>query len=167
MFKTRKNLAISWIGKSFQVLIHITAFCFFAANIFEIYLEYNEEKTGINRFSVKAESLPLPTVTVCMQDLFKDVDSNTTGEEMLANLANHTYTPTDIFHETFSHQIKKWNPREVFSESGLCIALTPKQNITKSSMWSNWIQLRTNRKYRVRKHYGPQHICLINLWTFA
>ena len=50
-------------------------FCYFS---FDLIQDYQEQKTGINQFSNEVDELPLPSITICSQNVFKNIDKDLT-----------------------------------------------------------------------------------------
>ena len=50
-------------------------FCYFS---FDLIQAYREQKTGINQFSNEVDELPLPSITICSQNVFKNIDKDLT-----------------------------------------------------------------------------------------
>ncbi len=137
----------------FTACVQLIAVSIFVVSLIESFQAFTEQKTGYNQFSLQHESLPLPTVTICMQEMFKGVDENTTSEELLGNLEDHTFSTADFVHPTFFAQIKQWNPKKVFGISGVCTPLTLDKNVTDATSVSYWIKLKTHKKYKVSRHF--------------
>ena len=51
------------------------SFCYFS---FDLIQDYQMQKTGMNQFCQQVDELPLPTITICSQDVFKDIDKDLT-----------------------------------------------------------------------------------------
>ena len=50
-------------------------FCYFS---FDLIQDYQMQKTGMNQFSQQVDELPLPTITICSQDVFKNIAKDLT-----------------------------------------------------------------------------------------
>ena len=80
------------------------------------------------------KELELPTITVCSKDSFKNVDSNTSREEILENLSNHVFKWEDFFHQSFLEALENWDYHEIFHRRlGVCFSLKFKKTLTKKS----------------------------------
>ena len=55
-------------------------FAFFSLNAF---FQYRQELTGLNQWLEPVVELPMPTITVCSQEVFKNVNKDTTTEMVL------------------------------------------------------------------------------------
>ncbi len=135
--------------KLFSICVHLGAYVGFGINVVWTIGDLMNEKTGESQYSELVENLPLPTVTVCMQDMFKGVDENTTTEEFLGNLDKYKYSATDFFDKSFMERFAEWNAKYVFGLTGICISLTLDKNVTEVTQNMYWIKLLTNKKYRV------------------
>ena len=51
------------------------SFCYFSFNLIQ---DFQEQKTGINQFSNEVDELPLPSITICSQNVFKNIDKDLT-----------------------------------------------------------------------------------------
>ena len=51
------------------------SFCYFS---FDLIQDYQMQKTGMNQFCQQVDELPLPTITICSQDVFKNIDKDLT-----------------------------------------------------------------------------------------
>ena len=51
------------------------SFCYFSLDLIQ---DYQMQKTGMNQFSQQVDELPLPTITICSQDVFKNIDKDLT-----------------------------------------------------------------------------------------
>ena len=56
------------------------SFCYFSFNLIK---DYQEQKTGMNQFSNEVDELPLPSITICSQNVFKNVDKDLTQGFMI------------------------------------------------------------------------------------
>ena len=61
------------------------SFCYFS---FDLIQDYQEQKTGINQFSNEVDELPLPSITICSQNVFKNIDKDLTQGFMKLILKN-------------------------------------------------------------------------------
>ena len=51
------------------------SFCYFS---FDLIQDYQQQKTGMNQFSNQVDELPLPSITICSQNVFKNIDTDVT-----------------------------------------------------------------------------------------
>ena len=122
MIKINLRKTIMWIMISLAYLM----FGYFSLHAFK---EYQKELTGINQWLEQVQELPLPTITVCSQDIFKNISKDTTPEMVLQNLSDYVFEWEDLFDDRFTENTRIfWNPhREIFSNKlGLCYSLSPK-----------------------------------------
>ena len=124
-------------------------FAYFSLNAF---FEYRKELTGINQWLEPVRELPLPTITVCAEEGFKNVSSETTTEMMLQNLNRYVFAWKDLFDGKFTeYHSLFWNPhREIFSNKfGLCYSLNPKSNARSGNFYLFYIYLPVDKRYQV------------------
>ena len=67
------------------------AYVLFAYMSINAFIEYKEELTGFNQALASVKELPMPTITVCSQNVFKNVNNETNTEMVLQNLNDHVY----------------------------------------------------------------------------
>ena len=114
------------------------------------YSEFQNEMTGISQFLTPAKDLPLPTITVCSEEIFKNVSEETSREMLLQNLNNHVFALDDLFHKIFLYYIQDWHPHEIFSSHlGVCFSIAPKQNVNGRNHNYYWIALPIGKSYQV------------------
>ena len=124
-------------------------FAYFSLNAF---LEYRKELTGINQWLEPVRELPLPTITVCSQEVFKNVSNNTTKEMVLENLSDYVFAWEDLFDDIFTENAPTfWNPhREIFSKKlGLCFSLNYKNAALPGRSYLSYIYLPVDKRYQV------------------
>ena len=98
------------------------------------------------------KELELPTITLCSKYSFKNVNSNTSREEILMNLSNHVFNCEDFFHQSFLETLENWNYHEIFHRRlGVCYSLTYKKPLTKKSNGRSrsLLKLLSGNKYQV------------------
>lgn len=142
-------------------------FAYFAIHIFSA---YQAELTGLNQFLSPVSELPLPTITVCPKELFKNITSETTPEMVLQNIDEHVFSWEDLFDETFASPyltklFDSWHPhREIFSKSlGLCYSLRAKKDINPQNYYNFFIYLPIGKKYQVINQNWHSRNCYWNL----
>ena len=124
-------------------------FAYFALHSF---FEYRKELTGINQEIESVKDLSLPTITVCSQEVFKNVKNDTTTEMVLQNLNDYVYAWEDLFDGFFTGLASRfWNPhREIFSKDlGLCYSLSNKFKANPTNHYMFYIFLPVGKKYQV------------------
>ena len=124
-------------------------FAYFSLNAF---FEYRKELTGINQWLEPVRELPLPTITVCSQEVFKNVGNDTTKEMVLENLSDYVFAWEDLFDDIFTENtLTFWNPqREIFSNKfGLCYSLSPKSAAKPGNFYLSYMFLPVEKRYQV------------------
>ena len=136
------------LRKSTQMVLVFVAYGWFGYFCLLAYIDYKKEITGLNQFLTPVRELPLPTITVCSKDIFKNVSDETTAEIILPNIKDHVFTKKDMFHENFWWE--KWDSHEIFSlQLGLCVSIRAKMNVTGKNSNNFWLLLKTGGKYKV------------------
>ena len=132
------------------ILLIGVAYGLFAYMSINSFFEYKEELTGFNQVLATVRGLPMPTITVCSQDVFKNVNNETDTEMVLQNLNDHVYKFEDLFEESMMSFTGYWNNNhEIFSNTlGLCYSLRTTINSTKDI--DLYISLHVNTRYQVR-----------------
>ena len=134
-----------WIMISLAYLM----FGYFSLHAFR---EYHKELTGINQWIEQVQELSLPTITVCSQEVFKNISKNTTTEMVLKNLSDYVFAWEDLFDGFFTFLASRlWNPhREIFSNMlGLCYALSAKNKANTTNFFQSLIFLPVGKNYQV------------------
>ena len=143
-----KNVNKFSLRKSTQMVLVFVAYGWFGYFCLLAYVDYKKEITGLNQFLTPVRELPLPAVTLCSKDIFKNVSDDTTAEMILPNIKDHVFTKEDMFHESFRWE--KWDSHEIFSvQLGLCISIRARMNVTGKNSNNFWLLLKTGRKYEV------------------
>ena len=113
------------------------AYGMFAYFSLHAFFEYRQELTGLNQWLEPVRELPLPTITVCSQNIFKNVSNKANTDTMLQNLNDHVYTWGDLFDKSLMPSMMAspyslWNNNhEIFSNTlGLCYSLRSDKNST-------------------------------------
>ena len=109
------------------------AYGLFAYMSINAFFEYKEELTGVNQVLVSVKELTMPTITVCSQNVFKNVSNETDTEMVLQNLNDYVYKWEDLFDESKEMKDESlWNNNhEIFSSTlGLCYSLRSDKNAT-------------------------------------
>ena len=130
------------------MILVFVAYGWFAYFCLIAYIDYQKEITGLNQFLTPVNELPLPAITVCSKEIFKNVSEETTADMILQTMPKHFFTREDLFHESFV--VEKWNPHEIFSSPlGICTSITAWMNATSGSFSPFWISLQAGKKYKV------------------
>lgn len=129
------------------------AYGLFALMSINAFFEYKEELTGFNQALVSAIEMPMPTITVCSQNVFKNVNNETDTEMVLQNLNDHIYKWEDLFDESMTQSPSLWNNNhEIFSNTlGLCYSLGSEENATAQppNFYLFYLFLPVGKKYQV------------------
>ena len=148
----KKMINIS-IRETIIFLLISVAYGMFAYFSIQVYSAYQAELTGLNQLLNPVSELELPTITVCPQDIFKNITKETTTEMVLQNLNEYVFSWEDLFDESFASGFSKpsWDPhREIFSNSlGLCYSLRAKKIMTPTNFYYFYIFLPIGQKYQV------------------
>ena len=143
----------SRIAENAIMLLIIAMYGFFAYFSIHVFSAYQNELTGLNQLLSPVKELPLPTITLCPQDIFKNITKETTTEMVLQNLNEYIFSWEDLFDESFASGFSKpsWDPhREIFSNSlGLCYSLRAKKIMTPTNFYHFYIFLPIGQKYQV------------------
>ena len=143
----------SRIAENAIMLLIIAMYGFFAYFSIHVFSAYQNELTGLNQLLSPVKELPLPTITLCPQDIFKNITKETTTEMVLQNLNEYIFSWEDLFDKSFASGISKlsWDPhREIFSNSlGLCYSLRAKKIMTPTNFYHFYIFLPIGQKYQV------------------
>ena len=151
MKKTKKITKINMKDMIITLLIGI-AYGLFAYFALHSFFEYRKELTGINQEIESVEDLSLPTITVCSQEVFKNVKNDTTTEMVLQNLSDYVFAWDDLFDGYFTVLASRlWNPpRQIFStDLGLCYSLRNKNKANPMNFYFFYIFLPVGKKYQV------------------
>ena len=136
------------------IFISVAYVCF-TIHSFVAILDFKEEKTGLNQFLHPVKELPMPSITVCSQEIFRNITSETTADIMLQNLGDYVFKKTDLFHETFFSWVtlngeKVWHHHEIFSSQlGLCQSLRTEMMFDGGNSQKFILPLRGNQKFQV------------------
>ena len=128
------------------------AYGLFAYMSINAFFEYKEELTGVNQVLVPVTELPMPTITVCSQDVFKNVNNETDTEMVLQNLNDHVYAWGDLFDESMMPGPSSlWNNNhEIFSNAlGLCYSLRSDKTAHPRNFMFFYLFLPVGKKYQV------------------
>ena len=133
-----------------KLIFVIVAHVWFAYFSFLAFLQFQEEKTGLNQVLTPVTELPLPWITICSQEIFHDVTNETTADIMLQNLHDYIFTKKDLLGETFFEDSPRWNYHEIFSyQLGLCFTLRTDKLYDGRNYFKLFLKLPLDRKYQV------------------
>ena len=148
-FKILENLSLRKLVTMGFLLCAYWGFIYFSWDAIN---EFRQEKTGLNQMLLNVNELPLPTITVCSTEMFKNANINETKkDELLSNLSNHVFAWNDFFDQSFLERLGQWNPHEIFSSRlGVCFSLNYDKNLTLNTPdnQSRW-QFLIGKKYQV------------------
>ena len=137
-------------------LLIAVAYGLFAYFSLHTFLDYQKELTGFNQEVVATRELPMPVITVCSQNIFKNVSKETNTETVLQNLNDHVYAWGDLFDESMMPSMMPspyslWNNNhEIFSNTlGLCYSLRSDKNVTAENFRFFYLFLPVGKKYQV------------------
>ena len=141
---TRINLKDTII--SLLIAVAYGLFAYFSLHTF---FDYQKELTGFNQEVVATRELAMPFVTVCSQNIFKNVSKETNTETVVQNLNDHVYARGDLFDEDMFSIWWGWSiSHEIFSRVlGLCYTLKTTTNSTTDNDF--YIYLHVNKRYQV------------------
>ena len=75
VMKMYRKLGFAELIQLVIIVVVYGSFCYFS---FDLIQDYQEQKTGINQFSNEVDELPLPSITICSQNVFKNIDKDLT-----------------------------------------------------------------------------------------
>ena len=133
-----------------KLIFVFVAYAWFAYFSFMAFLQFQEEKTGLNQVLTPVPELPMPSITICSQEIFHDVTNETTADIMLQNLYDYIFTKKDLLGETFFEDSPRWNYHEIFSyQLGLCFTLKTDTLYDGRNYFRFFLNLPINKKYQV------------------
>ena len=135
-----------------QMVLVFLAYGCFGYFCIQGYIDYQKEITGLNQFLTPVNELPLPAITVCSKEIYKNVSEDTTADTIIQNMPDHFFQREDLFYpyDTPFFKLEKWNPHEIFSlQLGLCTSIRAPMNATSGSFSPFWISLQAGKKYKV------------------
>ena len=139
---TRINLKDTII--SLLIAVAYGLFAYFSLHTF---FDYQKELTGFNQEVVATRELPMPVITVCSQNIFKNVSKETNTETVVQNLNDHVYARGDLFDEGMFLSPFWSKNNEIFSKTlGLCYSLRTTTNSTIDNDF--YISLHVNTRYQ-------------------
>ena len=150
----KKITKVGFIQLTKLIFISVAYVCF-TIHSFVAILDFKEEKTGLNQFLHPVKELPMPSITVCSQEIFRNITSETTVDVMLQNLEDYVYKRSDLFHETFFslntlNGEKVWHLHEIFSSQlGLCQSLRTDMKYDGGNSHNLVLRLPGSQKFKV------------------
>ena len=109
-------------------------------------VEFAEGNIGVSQISTPVTELALPTITVCSKEIFKNVDSETSPDDILKNLSNYVFTWNDFFHHKFLENLQDWDSHEIFNPRlGVCFSLKFKHT------WNSGTEIRELNLLKAKK----------------
>ena len=147
----KKKMKIN-LRESTQMIFVFVAYGWFAYFCLIAYIDYQKEITGLNQFLTPVNELPLPAITVCSKEIYKNVSEDTTADTIIQNMPDHFFQREDLFYpyDTPFFKLEEWNPHEIFSlQLGLCTSIRAGMNATSGSFSPVWISLQAGKKYKV------------------
>ena len=142
---------------SFGKLVYFTA-AVVSLNLFifttiELIVDYSREKTGFNIKEYDVKKLELPAATICITDTFRDVDTETSPDEILSNLTAHTFSANHIFYRDFEELKEQYVVQETFNyKNGHCFTLRTSEKQIKNGAIGRplmYLELKKAHKYKV------------------
>ena len=119
--------------KAVYYLIVALSLFLFSFEAIKLFIQYRTQKTGYNKMEKFVDEIEMPAVTICLTEVFKNLDSMTKGRDVLKNLTKHTFAKEDIFYE-FEQLGKGLEVQETFRyDNGLCYTMTTTDKQTKAS----------------------------------
>ena len=151
-----KNMIEISMRKTIITLLISIAYGMFAYFSLNAFFDYNKELTGYNQLFFWNKELPMPTVTVCPQNMFRNISNETNAEILLQNLNDYVYKWEDLFDESMmSSPDNFWNKNHaIFSNAlGLCYSLKSDINSTVYNWPGFLIFLPVGKKYKVNMNF--------------
>ena len=146
MNKLNRNFIVRKLIQSIVIFLPYVLFSYY---ILKSFSDFQERKTGLHEILRPVTQLPAPTVTVCSKDIFKNINIETTREEILQNLSLHAFTWEDFFHHDFIRNLSDMNPHEIFNPRlGVCLSVKFNNNITYTSKYW-WLRFVRGMNFQV------------------
>ena len=147
--KNKKQITNVCLIQIIKYIFIFGAYVWFAFFSLFAFLDFQEEKTGLNQFLKPVKELPLPSITVCSQEIFQNIAHETTADIMLSNLEDYVFKKRDLLHENFNIW-NVWHLHEIFSANlGLCLTIQTKLKYDGRNFYSFFIRLPPNKKFQV------------------
>ena len=142
--------------KLFYYVIVALSFGLFAYEALILFVQYRDERTGYNKIEKFVDEIEMPGVTICVTDVFNNVETSTKGQDILKNLTNYTFSKEDIFYD-LERLGKGLEIQETFHYGdGLCYTLTTsaKQINGGSGKPPLLLYLKNSLKYKVWTYFS-------------
>ena len=148
------HITTKYASKLFYYTIVALSLGLFAYEALILFIQYRDERTGFNKIEKFVDEIEMPGVTICVTDVFNNVETSTKGQDILKNLTNYTFSKEDIFYN-FERLGRGLEIQETFHYgSGLCYTLTTSRNQTKvSGMPPMLLYLKNSLKYKVSNYF--------------
>ena len=85
-----------------QFVIIVFVYGLFCYLSFDLIQDYQEQKTGIHQFSNEVDELPLPSITICSQNVFKNIDKDLTQGFMKLILKNDLILRPNLYSQSLN-----------------------------------------------------------------
>ena len=127
---------------------------FFVYTVTDVIIEFYQEKTGFNIVEHSETELELPAATVCVTDVFRNVNKSN-AREILSNLTAFTFHADHIFYKGYD-ALKDWyTVQETFNyQNGHCFTVTTREKQVKNGppIPILFLKLLKNHKYKISIH---------------
>ena len=144
-----KKITKASLTQTIKFICIFAAYIWFAIFSFIAFLDFKEQKTGLNQFLEPVKELAMPSITVCSQEIFHDITNETTADMMLQNLGDYVFKKKDLVHTNFNLG-NVWNLQEIFSSHlGLCLNLRTEKTYNGRNHYNFFLRLPPNKKFQV------------------
>ena len=142
-------------GKLIYFTVVAVSLGLFTFTTVDIIVEFYQEKTGFNIVEHAENELELPAATVCITDVFRNVNE-TNAREILSNLTAFTFSADHIFYEGYDVMKDKFTIQETFNyQNGHCFTVSTTETQSKNGIARGpllYLRLKTNHKYKISIH---------------
>ena len=145
------HITTKYASKLFYYTIVALSLGLFAYEALTLFIQYRDQRTGYNKIEKVVDEIEMPGVTICVTDVFNNVETSTKGQDILKNLTNYTFSKEDIFYD-LERLGKGLEIQETFHYgNGLCYTLTTsaKQINGESGKPPLILYLKNSLKYKV------------------
>ena len=150
------HITTKYASKLFYYTIVALSLGLFAYEALTLFIQYRDQRTGYNKIEKVVDEIEMPGVTICVTDVFNNVETSTKGQDILKNLTNYTFSKEDIFYD-LERLGKGLEIQETFHYGeGLCYTLTTsnKQINGESGKPPLILYLKNSLKYKVRTYFS-------------
>ena len=149
-------------GKLVYLSVIVVSLGAFIVTTVDLFVEYWQEMTGFNIVEHVKTELELPAATICITDVFQNVDTDTVPNEILSNLTAHTFSADHIFHEDLKILKEKYIIQETFNyKNGHCFTLRTLKKAEPGIGWPLlYLKLKKANKYKVSVHESGAELWL-------